>query len=42
MIIVTATLQDLQSGAGVAVTGEGSVLPMREVIRWPPRRITTW
>ena len=32
-LIVTATLQDLQSGAGVAVTGGGSLLPMREVIR---------
>ena len=32
-IIVTATLQDLQSGAGVAVTGGGSLLPMRDVIR---------
>ena len=32
-IIVTATLQELQAGAGVAVTGGGSVLPMREVIR---------
>jgi len=32
-IIVTATLQDLQSGAGVAATGGGSLLPMREVIR---------
>ena len=32
-IIVTATLQDLQSGAGVAATGGGSLLPMRDVIR---------
>ena len=32
-LIVTATLQDLQSGAGVAATGGGSLLPMREVIR---------
>jgi Domain of unknown function (DUF222) len=32
-IIVTATLQDLQSGAGVASTGGGSLLPMRDVIR---------
>jgi Domain of unknown function (DUF222) len=30
---VTTTLQDLQSGAGVAVTAGGSLLPMREVIR---------
>ena len=32
-IIVTATLQDLQSGARVAATGGGSLLPMRDVIR---------
>ncbi len=32
-LIVTATLQDLQSGAGVAATGGGSLLPMRDVIR---------
>ena len=32
-LIVTATLQDLQSGAGVAATGGGSLLPMRELIR---------
>jgi Domain of unknown function (DUF222) len=32
-IIVTTTLQDLASGAGVAVTGGGSLLPMRELIR---------
>ena len=33
MIIVTITLQDLQSAAGVAVTAGGSLLPMRDVIR---------
>ena len=33
MIIVSATLQDLQSAAGVAVTAGGSLLPMRDVIR---------
>jgi len=32
-LLVTATLPDLQSGAGVAATGGGSLLPMREVIR---------
>lgn len=32
-IIATATLDQLQSGAGVAVTGGGSLLPMRDVIR---------
>jgi hypothetical protein len=32
-IIVSTTLQDLQSAAGVAVTGSGSVLPMSDVIR---------
>jgi Domain of unknown function (DUF222) len=36
-IIVTATLQDLQSGAGVAATGGGSLLPMRDVIRLAPQ-----
>ena len=33
MIIVSVTLQDLQSAAGVAVTVGGSLLPMRDVIR---------
>ena len=32
-IIVSTTLQDLQSAAGVAVTGGGTLLPMRDVIR---------
>jgi hypothetical protein len=32
-IIVSTTLQDLQSAAGVAVTGGGSLLPMSDVIR---------
>jgi hypothetical protein len=32
-VIVSTTLQELQSAAGVAVTGGGSLLPMREVIR---------
>jgi hypothetical protein len=32
-IIVSTTLQDLQSAAGVAVTAGGTLLPMREVIR---------
>ena len=32
-VIVSTTLQQLQSGAGVAVTGGGSTLPIREVIR---------
>ena len=32
-IIVSTTLQDLQSAAGVAVTADGSLLPMRDVIR---------
>jgi Domain of unknown function (DUF222) len=32
-IIVSTTLQELQSGAGFAVTGGGTLLPMRDVIR---------
>jgi hypothetical protein len=32
-IIVSTTLQDLESAAGVAVTGGGTLLPMREVIK---------
>jgi Domain of unknown function (DUF222) len=32
-IIVSTTLQDLQSAAGVGVTAGGTLLPMREVIR---------
>jgi hypothetical protein len=32
-IIVSTTLQDLQSAAGVGVTGGGTLLPMRDVIR---------
>jgi hypothetical protein len=32
-IIVSTTLQDLESGHGHAVTGGGTLLPMREVIR---------
>lgn len=32
-IIVSTTLQDLQSAAGFAVTGGGTLLPMRDVIR---------
>lgn len=32
-VIVSTTLQELQSAAGAAVTGGGSLLPMREVIR---------
>lgn len=32
-LIVSATLNQLQTGAGVAVTAGGSVLPMRDVIR---------
>jgi Domain of unknown function (DUF222) len=32
-IIVTTTLQDLESAAGQAVTGGGTLLPMRDVIR---------
>jgi len=32
-LIVTTTLQDLASAAGVAVTAGGTLLPMREVIR---------
>jgi hypothetical protein len=33
MVIVSATLEQLQTGAGVAVTGGGSLLPMRDLIR---------
>lgn len=32
-IIVTATLQELEAGAGRALTGGGSLLPMSDVIR---------
>jgi Domain of unknown function (DUF222) len=32
-IIVSTTLQDLQSAAGVAVTGGGTLLPIRDVIK---------
>lgn len=32
-VIVSTTLQELQSGAGQAVTGGGSLLPMRDLIR---------
>ncbi|SPM27598.1 HNH endonuclease signature motif containing protein [Mycobacterium terramassiliense] len=32
-VIVSTTLQELTSGAGLAVTGGGTVVPMREVIR---------
>jgi hypothetical protein len=32
-IIVSTTLQDLQSAAGMAVTGGSTLLPMREVIK---------
>jgi hypothetical protein len=32
-IIVSTTLQDLESGAGQGITGGGSLLPMRDVIR---------
>ncbi|MEZ0341818.1 DUF222 domain-containing protein [Mycobacterium sp. pV006] len=32
-VIVSTTLRELERGAGVAVTGGGSVLPMRDLIR---------
>ncbi len=32
-VIVSTTLQELESGAGLAVTGGGSKLPMRDLIR---------
>jgi hypothetical protein len=32
-VIVTATLDQLQAGAGVAVTGGGTLVPMRDLIR---------
>lgn len=32
-VIVSATLEQLQAGAGVAVTGGGTLLPMRDLIR---------
>jgi hypothetical protein len=32
-IIVTTTLQELEAGAGIALTGGGSLLPMSDVIR---------
>jgi Domain of unknown function (DUF222) len=32
-IVVTTTLQEIESGVGHAMTGGGSVLPMRDVIR---------
>ncbi|BBY37623.1 hypothetical protein MMAN_17570 [Mycobacterium mantenii] len=33
-IVVTTTLKDLESGAGNALTGGGTVVPMSDVIRW--------
>ncbi|WNG89208.1 HNH endonuclease signature motif containing protein [Mycobacterium sp. ITM-2016-00317] len=36
-VIVSTTLQELQKGAGVAVTGGGSLLPMRDLIRMAAR-----
>jgi Domain of unknown function (DUF222) len=33
MIIVSTTLQELESGCGQAVTAGGTLLPMRDVIR---------
>ena len=32
-VVVSTTLQDLQSASGMAVTGGGSLLPMRDLIR---------
>ncbi|MDT7723205.1 MAG: hypothetical protein QOE94_4216 [Mycobacterium sp.] len=32
-IIVTTTLKDLEAGAGAALTGGGTLLPMSDVIR---------
>ncbi|MCV7320328.1 DUF222 domain-containing protein, partial [Mycolicibacterium confluentis] len=32
-VIVTTTLKELQSGAGFGITGGGSLLPMRDLIR---------
>ncbi len=32
-VIVTTTLRELESGAGIAITGGGSLLPIKEVIR---------
>jgi hypothetical protein len=32
-VIASATVQELESGAGMAVTGGGSLLPMRDLIR---------
>ena len=40
-IIVSATLQELESGCGQAVTATGSLLPMSTVIRWPVTPTTT-
>ena len=36
-VIVSTTLQELEKGAGVAVTGGGSLLPMRDLIRMAAR-----
>ena len=36
-VIVTATLEQLQTAAGIAVTGGTTLLPMRDVIRMAPR-----
>lgn len=38
-VIATATVQDLQEHAGVAVTGGGSLLPMRDLIRMASRTL---
>ena len=32
-IIVTTTVRELEAGAGAALTGEGTLLPMSDVIR---------
>ncbi len=40
-IIIRTTLQDLESRAGVGLSG-GTVIPIGDVIGWPPTPTTTW
>jgi len=36
-IILTTTLKELEAAAGKGLTGPGTILPMSDVIRRPPR-----
>ncbi len=41
-IIVSTTLQDLEAASGYAITGGGTLLPMRDVIRLATHATTIW